>query len=193
MKELGIAVVGCGFWANEMHLPAFQKIGGVRVMGVASRTEESARKTAERFGMPRWTTDYRELLKDPEVDVVDILTPNYLHAPIAVAAAGYGKHVFCIKPLAMNLQEADQMMAAAGKAGVELLYAENVPFVPATGGPGKSSPRRIGRRLSCQGVRRDRDAARPLVFRPCPGGRRRHHRHGRPRPRLLPLDRRERS
>ncbi len=133
MSELGIAVVGCGFWANEMHLPAFQKISGVHVAGVASRTEESARQTAERFGVPHWTTDYRELLARPDVQVVDILTPNYLHAPISIAAAEHGKHVICIKPISLNLQEADRMIKAASQENVELFYAENVPFIPALG------------------------------------------------------------
>jgi predicted dehydrogenase len=131
MNELGIAVVGCGFWANDMHIPAFQRLLGARVVGVASRSEASARRTAERFGVPRWTTDYRELLDDPKVSVVDILTPNNLHAPIAIAAAENGKHILCIKPMALNLHEADCMIDAAAKAGVQLIYAENVPFIPA--------------------------------------------------------------
>jgi predicted dehydrogenase len=131
MSELGIAVFGCGFWANEMHIPAFQRMPGVRVVGVASRTVESARQTAERFGVPYWTTDYRELLDNPAVQVVDILTPNNLHAPMSIAAAEHGKHILCIKPMALNLEEADRMIAAAREAGVQLLYAENVPFIPA--------------------------------------------------------------
>lgn len=131
MTEIGIAVIGCGFWANEMHLPAFQKIPGARVVGVASHSQASARQTAERFGVPTWTTDYRELLDLPEVQVVDILTPNYLHAPMTIAAAERGKHVICIKPIGLNLAEADRMLEATAQAGVNLFYAENVPFIPA--------------------------------------------------------------
>jgi len=131
MNELGIGVIGAGFWANEMHLPAFRKIPGVRIVGVAARTEDSARRTAERFGIPRWTTDYRELLSDPDVQVVDILTPNYLHAPMTIAAAEHCKHVICIKPMALNLEEVDRMVRATTQAGVQLFYAENVPFIPA--------------------------------------------------------------
>ena len=131
MDEIGIGIIGCGFWANEMHLPAFQKNPHARVLAVASQSEQSARATAERFGIKTWTTDYRELLDRSDIQVVDVLTPNYLHAPIAIAAAGRGKHVICIKPLCMSLEQADQMIAAANQAGVQLFYAENVPFIPA--------------------------------------------------------------
>jgi predicted dehydrogenase len=131
MTPLGVALVGAGFWATEMHLPAFAKIPGARVVGVASRREESALAAASRFDIERWTTDYRELLEDPTVDVVDIVAPNFLHAPVAIEAAEAGKHVICIKPLALNLDEADAMVDAAARNGTRLLYAENVPFIPA--------------------------------------------------------------
>ena len=131
MDEIGIGIIGCGFWANEMHLPAFQKNPHARVVAVASRSEKSARATAERFGIESWTTDYRELLDRQDIQLVDVLTPNHLHAPMAVEAAEHGKHVICIKPLCLSLEQADQMIAAADRAGVRLFYAENVPFIPA--------------------------------------------------------------
>jgi predicted dehydrogenase len=129
-KELGVAVVGCGFWANEMHLPALARIPGVRVVGVASASAESAKRTAERFGVERWTTDHRELLADGDVDAIDILTPNHLHRSMAIDAAKAGKHAICIKPMALSVAEADEMIAAAKRHGTRLLYAENVPFIP---------------------------------------------------------------
>jgi predicted dehydrogenase len=130
-ERLGVCVVGPGFWAREMHLPAFAAIPGVELVSVVGRDETAARALAERFGAKRWSTDYREAIKAEDVDVVDILAPNFLHAPIAIAAAAAGKHVICIKPLATSLADADAMIAAANKAGVRLLYAENVPFIPA--------------------------------------------------------------
>lgn len=130
-ERLGVCVVGPGFWAREMHLPAFAAIPGVELVSVVGRDETAARALAERFGAKRWSTDYREAIKADDVDVVDILAPNFLHAPIAIAAAAAGKHIICIKPLATSLADADAMIAAANKAGVRLLYAENVPFIPA--------------------------------------------------------------
>jgi predicted dehydrogenase len=130
-ETLGVCVVGPGFWAKEMHLPAFTAIPGVEIVCVVGRNETSARALAERFGVKRWSTNYNEAVKAEDVDIVDILAPNYLHAPIAIAAAEAGKHVICIKPLATTLADADSMIAAALKAGTRLFYAENVPFIPA--------------------------------------------------------------
>src|SRR5258708_21326796 len=129
--KIGICLVGPGFWAKEMHLPAFSTIPGVEVVSIVGRTEDAARALAQRFNIQRWSTEYREAFKSDDVDIVDILAPNYLHAPIAIAAAEAGKHVICIKPLATTLDEADQIIAATEKAGTRLFYAENVPFIPA--------------------------------------------------------------
>ena len=131
MSDLGIGVVGCGFWANEMHIPALQRMRGVRVAGVASRSRESAERTAKRFGIGFWTTDHRELAARADVDVIDILTPNNQHAAVALEAAARGRHAICIKPLSTNLEDARRMLAAADRAGTKVCYAENVPFIPA--------------------------------------------------------------
>ena len=129
--KIGVCLVGPGFWAREIHLPTLTTMPSVEVVSVVGRNEAPARALAEQFGVERWSTDYREAVKADDVDVVDILSPNYLHAPIAVAAAQAGKHVICIKPLATSLADADAMIAAAKKAGTRLFYAENVPFIPA--------------------------------------------------------------
>jgi predicted dehydrogenase len=130
-QPIRVGVVGAGFWATEMHLPAFQKLSGVRVVGVCAGTKAGAARAADRFSIPFATDDYRELIDRDDVDVIDIVAPNNLHAPVAVAAAAAGKHIICIKPLALNLAEADKMIQAAVAAGVRLFYAENVPFIPA--------------------------------------------------------------
>src|SRR5262249_43231957 len=113
------------------HLPAFAQIPGVEVVSVVGRDEAGAQALAERFGVRCWSTDYHEAVKADDVDIVDILAPNHLHAPIAIAASEAGKHVIVIQPMATSLAEADAMIAAAQKAGMRLLYAENVPFIPA--------------------------------------------------------------
>jgi predicted dehydrogenase len=127
----GVCVVGAGFWAREMHLPALSQIPGVRLVGVVSGSTDSARKAAEEFGVPRWYDNLDAALADPEVDVVDIVAPPDVHAPAAIAAAAAGKHVICIKPLARDAAEATSMLDAARAAGTRLCYAENVPFIPA--------------------------------------------------------------
>ncbi|MDE2949837.1 MAG: Gfo/Idh/MocA family oxidoreductase [Chloroflexota bacterium] len=92
---------------------------------------EGARATAERFGISRWTDDYRTLLDDPAIDIVDILAPNYLHSEMTIAAARAGKHVICIKPLAINMRQVEEMDRALAESGLRFFYVENVPFIPA--------------------------------------------------------------
>jgi predicted dehydrogenase len=129
-RPLGVCVVGAGFWARQMHLPALAQIPGVRVVGVVATGEASARAAAAPYGARAWT-DLEEAAADPDVDVVDVVAPPDVHLPAVVAAARHGKHAICIKPLARTLAEADAMLAAVADAGTRLFYAENVPFIPA--------------------------------------------------------------
>lgn len=103
----------------------------VRIGGVATTRPESARAAAAELGCGFWTADYHELLARPEIEAVDICVPNYLHAAIVVAAAAAGKHIYCEKPLAMNVAEGQQMVAAAARAGVKTQMTFNFRFYPA--------------------------------------------------------------
>ena len=85
---------------------------------VASRSADRAAEFAARWGIPAWLTDFRELADRPDVDVVCVAAPNWLHRDITVAAAQAGKHVICEKPLARTLREADEMISACAAAGV---------------------------------------------------------------------------
>ena len=88
--KVGICIVGPGFWAREMHLPAFAAMQDVKVVSLVGRCEAPTRALAEQFGITNCSTDFAEAVKADSVDVVDILAPNYLHAPIAIAAAEAG-------------------------------------------------------------------------------------------------------
>ena len=129
--RIGVCVIGGGFWAKAMHLPALKAIEGVEVVAIVSPNEAKTKALAQEYGVKRWSTDYAKAVTEDDIDLVDILAPNYLHAPIAIAAAQAGKHAVCIKPLATTLADADRMLDAAAKAKTRLLYAENVPFIPA--------------------------------------------------------------
>jgi predicted dehydrogenase len=126
-----IGIVGAGFWAKMIHLPAFQRIPGYQVVGLTSGSLEKARITARQFGIKKVYPNYAELLQDLEVDVVDICAPNFLHAEVAIEALAQGKDVICIKPLSINLLEARRMVSEAQKCGRRIFYAENVLFIPA--------------------------------------------------------------
>jgi predicted dehydrogenase len=127
-RHFRIALIGCG-WAGAQHARAYDACGAVVRWAVDT---DPARAEALRAGRAdvRAATEYREALTDPKVDAVDICLPHSLHAPVAIAAAQAGKHVLCEKPLAATLDEADRMIAAAERAGVVLMVAENVRFDP---------------------------------------------------------------
>jgi len=96
----------------------FDDVTAPRCVAVADQDATRAAGVAEHLGFERGVADWREVLDDPAVDVVDICTPNYLHAEMALAAIRAGKHVYCEKPLALDVDEAQQLATAAAEAGV---------------------------------------------------------------------------
>jgi predicted dehydrogenase len=102
--------------------------GRARLAAGADRQAATARQAAHDGGAPDWTTDYRELLSAGQCEAVCLCLPHQLHAVAAIAAAQAGLHVLVEKPLASTLAEADAMIAAAQKAGVRLMVAENVRY-----------------------------------------------------------------
>jgi predicted dehydrogenase len=127
--EVGVGLVGSGF-IGQAHAEAFSTSSVASVRAVASRSPDRVAAFAARWGIPAWHTDYRDLVIRPDVDVVCVGAPNFLHRDITVAAAQAGKHVICEKPLARTLAEADEMIAACRGAGVKLMYAEDICFAP---------------------------------------------------------------
>jgi predicted dehydrogenase len=129
-EPVRVAVIGCGLVAQRSHLPAYQASDEADLVAVSSGRSETARTAAEQFGARKVHATWQEAVADPEVEAVDICTPNALHAPIAIAAARAGKHVLVEKPMALSLDEADAMIAAAREAGVTLMVAHNLRFAP---------------------------------------------------------------
>lgn len=124
MKTVKIGLIGAGFMGRT-HATAYRNVPCVfgdevlpELVVVSDVNEEAARALAQKYGFQRWTTDWHEVVADPAVEMVDITTPNALHCPIAVEAAGHGKHVYCEKPLALDGQEAKDATRAAEDAGV---------------------------------------------------------------------------
>jgi predicted dehydrogenase len=119
---LRVALLGSG-WIMDYHARAVLEHPGAELCAAASWRGPSLARLAERHGIPRTTTDWRELAADPEVDAVVIGTPNALHAEQAVACLEAGKHVLVEKPMARSLAEADAMLAAAARSGARLMVA----------------------------------------------------------------------
>ena len=95
-----IGTVGAGY-AAYLHGNGYEKVSGitVRLKAVCDLNLERAKDLQQRFGYEQAVSDYHELLRDPEIDVIDIVLPPFLHAPIATQAMEAGKHVICEKPL----------------------------------------------------------------------------------------------
>jgi predicted dehydrogenase len=120
MRQLGIAIVGCGMIAR-FHARALAEVPGTAVTALVSRSEASARKLADEIGIkPALCTSLAEALKLPNVDVVIITTPSGAHAEPAIAAARAGKHVVVEKPLEISAERCDRIIEACERAGVLL-------------------------------------------------------------------------
>jgi UDP-N-acetyl-2-amino-2-deoxyglucuronate dehydrogenase len=110
-------IIGVGYGAGR--LPVIQETEGAELVAVSSRSEAKARAVGEQFKVP-WHTDYNDLIRRDDVDVVGIYTPSGAHLDIAIAAARAGKHVVVTKPLEITLERVDAIISACDRAGVRL-------------------------------------------------------------------------
>ncbi|MCW2833387.1 MAG: Gfo/Idh/MocA family oxidoreductase [Nocardioides sp.] len=138
--RLGVAVIGYAFM-GKAHSNAWRNVGafhprvpGIRQEVLVGRDPAQVAAAATRYGWSRTATDWRAVIEDDAVDIVDICVPGHLHAEIAIAALGAGKHVLVEKPLANTIAEAEAMVAAAEDAsrhGVRAMVGFNYRRVPA--------------------------------------------------------------
>jgi len=124
-RTLRIGLVGGGFIAHchvvgYRLMPAvFPEAAAFPALDLACDANDTlAAKTARRFGFARSTGDWRRLVEDPAIDIVDICVPSNLHRPVALAAIANGKHVYCEKPVGLSAAEAKEIADAAAKAGL---------------------------------------------------------------------------
>ena len=152
-KTVVVGTLGAGY-ASRLHGNGYKKVSGVRVRlkTICDLNTDLARQVQEEFGYEQITADFQEMLADPEIDVIDILAPPFVHIPMAIQAMRAGKHVICEKPLtgyfgkkgeenvgkttpkAFMYQEVlrsmDELKAVVEETGKKFMYAEN--FVYAT-------------------------------------------------------------
>ena len=121
-RIVNIGIIGCGGIANGKHMPSLSKIPNVRLVAFCDIIPERAEAAKEKYGTEDAKTyiDYKELLSDPEIEVVHVLTPNREHAQITVDALYAGKHVMCEKPMAKTAADARRMYEAAKATGKKL-------------------------------------------------------------------------
>jgi predicted dehydrogenase len=113
LKKVKVAVIGNGTIANSQHGPAYLKNPLSEIKYCVDIIPERAQAFREKFNGEYAITDYHEAIADPEVDIVSVCVPNYLHAPITIDSLKAGKHVLCEKPAALNYAEASAMKKAA--------------------------------------------------------------------------------
>ena len=133
MKKLKIGLIGCGGIANQKHLPSLKANSDkCELVAFCDIISERAEKACKEYGAPGATvyTDHQELLKDPSIDVVHVLTPNVAHCEITVHAFEAGKHVLCEKPMAATSADAKKMMEAWKKSGKKFTIGYQNRFRP---------------------------------------------------------------
>lgn len=139
-KKLNVGLIGAGFM-GKAHSNALRQIGVffnelenlpvMKTICAAPKDEAQARELQARFGWEKCVTDWKAVVNDPEIDVVDIAVPGWMHCEVALAAAKAGKHIFCEKPFSATMEEAGAMYEAVQKAGIQHLVNFNYRRAPA--------------------------------------------------------------
>lgn len=125
MKKIKVGIIGTGF-IGPTHIEAIRRLGFVEVVALAETRQEAADQKAEELGIPKAYGDYRDMLKDTQIQVVHNCTPNHLHFAINKEIILAGKHVVSEKPLAMNSEESAELLALAEKH--EVIHAVNFNY-----------------------------------------------------------------
>ena len=136
-KPLNIGMIGYGFMGRA-HSNAYRKVNNFFdlayrpvLKAVCARNKDKAKTFADKWGYESVETDWQRLLIRPDIDAVDICTPNNLHKEIAIAAAKAGKMILCEKPLSMNVADGEEMVRAVEQAGVKNMVWYNYRRIPA--------------------------------------------------------------
>ena len=119
MEKVGFGVIGTGLW-GEVHARTYASTEGIALAGVADLVEHKAESVAQAYGTMHYV-DYRALLADEMIKAVSVVTPDFAHAEIAIAAAEAGKHILVEKPLATTVEECQRVIDATERSGVKLM------------------------------------------------------------------------
>ncbi|QQE79155.1 Gfo/Idh/MocA family protein [Alicyclobacillus sp. SO9] len=129
MSKLRVAVIGCGSIAKHRHIPEYASNPAVQLVAFCDVVLERAQRYAKEYGAAAYGS-YEELLAKESVEAVSVCLPNYLHAPVSIAAANAGAHVLCEKPMATSVAEAQSMIQAAKDNNVSLMIGHNQRLMP---------------------------------------------------------------
>jgi UDP-N-acetyl-2-amino-2-deoxyglucuronate dehydrogenase len=131
MESFGYGIIGCG-WVSSAHAWGVKvaEPNGVRLVAVADQDLARATHLGERFGAENIVQDYKAILARDDIAAVSICLPDFLHHEVALAAAAAGKHILCEKPLALNIEQADEILAACTEADVSIGLIMNHRYFP---------------------------------------------------------------
>ena len=133
-RKLGVALVGLGNYSTNQLAPALQETDSCYLAGIVTGTPDKAKTWAEKYSIPQKNIynyqTFDQIRDNPDIDIIYIVLPNFLHAEYTIRAAQTGKHVICEKPMAMNVTEARQMIDACDKAKVLLSVGYRLYFEP---------------------------------------------------------------
>lgn len=128
--NIRVGIIGCGGIARFAHVPNYKKISDVEIVACADIDVNAARSMAEEFKIPKYYSDYNEMLEKEEIDAVSVCTPNMFHKDPAVAAMKARIHVLTEKPMAGNLKDAIEMYEVSKKTGRILIVGFQTRFRP---------------------------------------------------------------
>jgi predicted dehydrogenase len=138
IPEIGIGLIGHAFM-GKAHSNAWKQMPYIfwppaaipKLVSICGIPEESVAEAAKRYGFLEYTTDWKKVINDERIRIVDIATPNFLHAEQSIEAARAGKNIICEKPMARTAKEAKEMLNAVRKYGVKNICGYNYRMVPA--------------------------------------------------------------
>lgn len=130
MKPIRVGIIGCGWIAQTVHIPAYIENPKSRLVAICDANKERLDEFARKYKIQNTYSDYQELLQSSSVDAVSICTPTALHSKVAVASAKSGVHVLCEKPLASNLEEAQEIVQALSQSRIKFMVGYNYRFLP---------------------------------------------------------------
>ncbi len=135
-ESIGVALVGLGYYATHLLAPGLQQTRHCHLAGIVTGSPEKIPEWQRKHGIPDANVysydDFDRIADNPDIQAVYIATPNDLHKPLTLRAAAAGKHVWCEKPMAMNAAEAQDMVDACRKAGVQLTIGYRLQHEPNT-------------------------------------------------------------
>ena len=130
-SKVRVAVVGTGSWAQRAHIPGWQRDPRAEVVALADVDPAALATAASEFGVPRVTADYTELLGDPDIDVIDVVTGNQPHFQVSWDALNAGKHVLCEKPVHNDYRKTRRAAALAAERGLRTKLGFTFRYAPA--------------------------------------------------------------